>query len=277
MLNRLVIAVALVASCAAVSTPVAAEGLRDWARVPDSATAATPDEPPAPDHFGLDDQYTTFGIGSFTPQTSSMTYGYKGSGYIYPTAVGGLEWLADLGPSSGVPVGAVVIQVCVYVFDDSSNLQATLSVGAYEFGSSSDDPAYENLGLEGSGLAATPGYTAVCISPSDLVIRSYTDFAGDSTDFYGYYRAGVSLDGDTSDVAFGGMLVRWRRQISPAPGIATFGDVSTNHLFFQHVEALVDSGITAGCGGGNFCPDSPVTRGQMAVFLAKALGLYWPF
>ena len=29
-------------------------------------------------------------------------------------------------------------------------------------------------------------------------------------------------------------------------------------------------GITAGCGGGNFCPAAPVTRAQMAVFLLKA-------
>lgn len=36
------------------------------------------------------------------------------------------------------------------------------------------------------------------------------------------------------------------------------------------------SGITAGCGTG-YCPDNPVTRGQMAVFLTKALGLYWPY
>jgi hypothetical protein len=34
-------------------------------------------------------------------------------------------------------------------------------------------------------------------------------------------------------------------------------------------------GSRSGCGGGNFCPDAAVTRGQMAVFLAKALGLHW--
>jgi hypothetical protein len=27
---------------------------------------------------------------------------------------------------------------------------------------------------------------------------------------------------------------------------------------------------------GNFCPDGPLTRGQMAVFLSKALGLQFP-
>lgn len=39
------------------------------------------------------------------------------------------------------------------------------------------------------------------------------------------------------------------------------------------LRALNAAGITAGCGGGNYCPNNPVTRGQMAVFLAKALGL----
>ena len=28
-----------------------------------------------------------------------------------------------------------------------------------------------------------------------------------------------------------------------------------------------NNGITAGCGGGNFCPDNPVTRAQMTTFL----------
>jgi hypothetical protein len=75
---------------------------------------------------------------------------------------------------------------------------------------------------------------------------------------------------------FGWVEVWWRRTVSPAPSSATFNDVPTNHPFFQFIEALYASGITAGCGNGNFCPDGPLTRGQMAVFLAKALGLHWP-
>lgn len=70
--------------------------------------------------------------------------------------------------------------------------------------------------------------------------------------------------------------VSWLRQVSPPPASATFGDVPTVHPFFQFVEALTKSGITGGCGAGNFCPDQPLTRGQMAVFLAKGLGLAWP-
>ena len=75
---------------------------------------------------------------------------------------------------------------------------------------------------------------------------------------------------------FGGVEVWWHRTVSPAPAVATFADVPTSHVFFQFVEALAASGITGGCGGGNFCPDAPITRGQMAAFLAKALGLHFP-
>jgi hypothetical protein len=75
---------------------------------------------------------------------------------------------------------------------------------------------------------------------------------------------------------FGWVEVWWHRSVSPAPGTATFADVPTDHIFFQFIEALAASGITGGCGNDNFCPDSPVTRGQMATFLAKALGLHWP-
>ncbi len=50
----------------------------------------------------------------------------------------------------------------------------------------------------------------------------------------------------------------------------------TNHQFFQFIEALAASGITGGCGTGIYCPDNPVTRGQMAVCLSIALGLHFP-
>ncbi len=82
-----------------------------------------------------------------------------------------------------------------------------------------------------------------------------------------------AIVGSAANTGLAGMTVGYQLQVSPAPGTATFGDVPTNHPFFQFVEALAASGITGGCGGGNYCPNNPVTRGQMAVFLAKALGL----
>ncbi len=77
-------------------------------------------------------------------------------------------------------------------------------------------------------------------------------------------------------VEFAGAVVGYKLQVSPAPPTATFGDVPMSDFGFQYIEALVAAGITGGCGGGGFCPDSPVTRRQMAIFMAKALGLQWP-
>lgn len=70
--------------------------------------------------------------------------------------------------------------------------------------------------------------------------------------------------------------VQWHRTISPAPATPTFGDVPTSDNGFQYIEALAASGISGGCGGGNYCPEANLTRRQMAIFLAKALGLHWP-
>ncbi len=49
-----------------------------------------------------------------------------------------------------------------------------------------------------------------------------------------------------------------------------FLDVPPAHPLHDFVSAIARSGVTAGCGSGNFCPESPNTRAQMAVFLLKA-------
>lgn len=74
-------------------------------------------------------------------------------------------------------------------------------------------------------------------------------------------------------VTFSGAVAGYQLQVSSAPATATFNDVPADDPGFQYIEALAASGITGGCGGGNYCPDNGVTRRQVAIFLAKALGL----
>lgn len=50
-----------------------------------------------------------------------------------------------------------------------------------------------------------------------------------------------------------------------------FADVTCSGLFDAWIEQYSVDGITGGCGGGNYCPNNPVTRGQMAVFVEKAM------
>ena len=56
----------------------------------------------------------------------------------------------------------------------------------------------------------------------------------------------------------------------PASGVDHFGDDATS-VFQADINALAAAGISQGCGPGSFCPDRPVTRAEMASFLARAL------
>jgi hypothetical protein len=66
------------------------------------------------------------------------------------------------------------------------------------------------------------------------------------------------------------------------PGTPTFADVPSSASFYGYVERLADpaswggTAVTSGCAAGPprlYCPYSPVTRGQMAVFLVRAFNI----
>lgn len=62
----------------------------------------------------------------------------------------------------------------------------------------------------------------------------------------------------------------------PACTTAPFTDVPVSSVYCRWIKELVNRGITAGCGNGNFCPDTSVTRGSMSVFLATTFQLIVP-
>jgi len=57
----------------------------------------------------------------------------------------------------------------------------------------------------------------------------------------------------------------------PACTTPVFADVPCSSPFAPWVNELAARGVTSGCGGGNYCPATAVTRDQMAVFLLVAL------
>jgi len=60
----------------------------------------------------------------------------------------------------------------------------------------------------------------------------------------------------------------------PAVGASTgFTDVSNTYWAAAWIKQLAAEAITGGCGGGNYCPDDPVTRAEMAVFLVSTFNL----
>jgi hypothetical protein len=124
-----------------------------------------------------------------------------------------------------------------------------------------------------SGPAA--GGTAATITGSG--------FAPDRTVLFGLTAAaGVSGGGTEASCATPPLAAGTLQDVvvtNPADGsfgvlprgwLSDFADVPQAHPFHDFVEKLVRNGITAGCGGGAYCPDGAVTRAQMAVFLLKS-------
>lgn len=58
----------------------------------------------------------------------------------------------------------------------------------------------------------------------------------------------------------------------------TFADVPATHIFYRYIEGFYNAGITAGCSVSPkmYCPDNSVTRGEMAVFIERAMGNFTP-
>ena len=175
------------------------------------------------------------------------------------------RYLTNAGALFGMvhaPEGASLLSVEL----DACDTSPTKGVGASL--SRMDPSGLTTLALVSTGDAETPGCSRFA---ADLA-------AGPETVDNSFFQYLVSVQNATfaGDTSIGAMRVFYKLQVSPAPGTASFNDVPTSDPAFQFVEALVASGVTAGCGGGNYCPDAPLTRRQMAVFLAKSLGLHWP-
>ena len=58
-------------------------------------------------------------------------------------------------------------------------------------------------------------------------------------------------------------------------GNSLFGDVLPTDGGCRFIHYIYANGVTAGCGGGNYCPASFATRWQMAIFLVRAF--HMPF
>jgi len=247
----------LVVALTTIAIPLAAQGLAE------------------PESFGtLSTDVTVVGTADFLPDTTLGGTGYftevNGERWMYNT-LGSFTLVAPLGE---VPTGARILGVAFYGRDDASGEGIDLEGSLVEHWRRWDDGStIGSTELGSCSTADAPGPT-VCSFALDHTVRPRADWDGDTHKDVASYVLKAVVSG-SSAVTLGMVAVLWQRQLHPAPATATFTDVPIGHPLFQYVEALAASGITVGCGGGEYCVDQPVSRGQMAVFLAKALGLHW--
>ena len=221
--------------------------------------------------YGLEEQVLTVGAASFRGEARQPVS--HGDGYLYdpdPNASQGGAYYAPF----RLPDGALITRLCGYFRSEEPSpsqvivgvLRVRVAPGEFTNGVSSRFFVNPNFNF---------GYGEFCTAPLVEVFHDDLDADGNlSIDHVSYRLRAALVPGAT--VGFGGVRIFWRRQVGPAPAQPAFGDVPASAPFFQYVEALAASAITGGCGNGNFCPNAPLTRGQMAVFLSKALGLQWP-
>lgn len=136
-----------------------------------------------------------------------------------------------------------------------------------------------------SVLTDDGGFTAVCEVTVTETAAAFSDIADNWAEeyienmvgmgwIYGYndgtFRPGVSI----TRGEFLSILIRMLQQTE---GIAlqlgqSFND-TTSHWANKYISTAVTLGITSGYNDGNFYPDAPIIREQMAIMLAKAAGI----
>jgi S-layer family protein len=231
-------------------------GPRSGTSRPDTPTTRT--RPSRPLEFGVADYaVTSVFTGSMAADDTSVQVKVNDNGYRYfPGGAG------QLIGSVSVPEGALIDHIGFNTCDAAGG---SFTVLLYD----------STVGTGFTQIGAFSSVANTCEILYNLDPLGYSMPANGGHNLEIYIAQGPSAAVDGTD-GVQSVEVWWKRQVHPAPLAPTFPDVPPSDFGFQYVEALVSSGITGGCGGGNYCPDNPVTRRQMAIFIAKALGLHWP-
>jgi hypothetical protein len=149
-------------------------------------------------------------------------------------------------------------------------------------------------------LGITLGTSATTFSPDDSItrgqmaafIRRALNLPASSTDFFtdddnsifeedinAIAAVGITLGrsdgtfGPNETVTRGQMAAFLKRAFDIPPSSTDFFTDDDDSIFEDDINAIAAAGITVGKGDGTYGPNESVTRGQMATFLARALGI----
>jgi hypothetical protein len=94
------------------------------------------------------------------------------------------------------------------------------------------------------------------------IVRGYED---------GTYRPGLAVTRDQMAVYVSRALAGGDEAVPTGPATATFSDVLTDHWAYKYVEYAYANGVVVGYSPTVYAPTVIVDRGQMAVFIARAM------
>ena len=219
--------------------------------------------------YGTGDQGLVIGAAAFVGQNANLEGRIGPDGYLYQP-----NFLSTFSAPVSLPDGAVITQICLYSQNFKQGATLHLQLEAVKLPGAGQVPAVVPIPTA-SVTADFIGYNFACTGPLSYTFHDLANVGGGLLERIAH-RVSVDFTPLDDTLGLGGVRIVWHRQVTPPPASPTFLDVPASNTFFAYIEALAASEITGGCGVGNYCPNSPLTRGQMAVFLAKALGLQWP-
>lgn len=231
------------------------------------ARAQAPGTPARPETWGTTtESYYRMAAGEFTPMGSDVTYSdirRTGTAWRRFSTVPNGEFIATPHLPSGATITYFELDSCD--FNDTRQILADLIQCDYLGNCTNAAP---QLHSDDNVVPGGCSYAFENTSAQGIVVNNYG----------GQILVRVFTTAGDSTTSFAGLVIGYKLQVAPAPAFATFADVPASHPYFQFIEALSRWGVTAGCSASPplYCPDQPITRGQMAVYLAKALGLYLP-
>jgi hypothetical protein len=203
------------------------------------------------------------GIDGITlPPSGGALIGSAGRLRFYPDLNGSPAWTTlDFGDSFGH-------RACLGIGLHARVLSGGL-YGVFEVGpglgvsdispSSGPSTGGTSVAVTGSGFSAGASVFLAESAVEGVVVGGSSDLSGSTPALPAGTLASLTvLDADGSE----GIL--------PDAFFVDFADVDGAHLFHAAIEGVARRRVTAGCGGGNFCPTEHVTRSQMAVFLVRA-------
>jgi|GEM_PF-3082408 len=228
---------------------------------------ANPDAHPRTGTITVADQSFTLtqaGSCSFSlgPATTQAFTPLGGAGRINLTSTDGCHWTATadaafISLSTGGGSGTGSVDFLVAPNPETVARRATISIGGQRFSV-----------LQGAKFSDVPPSHPYYDFINKLSASGITNGCG-----YGNYCPEASVTREQMAIFIERSLGQFN---PPTPATPRFTDVPPSRGGYAFIDDFAKRGITAGCGGGNFCPDQEVTRGPMAAFLMRALGVFNP-
>jgi CSLREA domain-containing protein len=192
--------------------------------------------------------------------------------------------VSSVSPTSGPAGGGTAVTVGGFNFQTG----ALLKIGGAPAGGSVTSGAE----IDGVSPALAPGalYDVTVVNPSTLFgtiggawLADFTDVPQANlfhSDVEKVFRHGITAGCGGGAFCVASAVTRAQMAVFllkaehgasyvPPACAGIFGDLPCPSPFADWIEQLATEGVTAGCGGGNYCPTSPVRRDQMAAFLLK--------